>query len=78
MDRAIREYLPEFTSITDHLSELSGMLIDRTTTLDFPRPMPPSFVYILGAGLSNVPNPKPMSEVRVKSPKSKPERLVDS
>ena len=52
------------------LSELSGMLVDRSTALDFPKPMPPSFVYILGAGLSNVSDPKPMSEVSTESHKS--------
>ena len=36
------------------------MLVDRCTTLDFPRPMPPSFVHMLGAGLSEEPGP--MSE----------------
>ena len=34
------------------------MFVDRCPTLDFPRPMPPSSVYMLGAGLkSEEPTP---------------------
>ena len=42
------------------VSDLSGMLVDRCTTMDFPRPTPASFVHMLGAGLSEEPGP--MSE----------------
>ena len=38
------------------------MLVDRVTTLDFPKPMPPSFVYFLGSGLAE--KLKPLKKVR--------------
>ena len=57
----ILELIPKFQFLL--FRELSGMLVDRVAALDYPKPMPPSFVYFLGSGLNK--ELKPLKNVRV-------------
>jgi len=55
----IKKYFPSSPSSQDLLSDLSGVLINSDFVLDYPRPLPPTFINVGGLQIQPTPSPLP-------------------